>query len=315
MIAPDVTPWPFDDVVTFDCVEHRVAWIDAPTHVADRYVRLGLGLDIPTRFLDELLRAAQTSPAPHGWRVGETMAEEDVDEAVLVRARELYREDARKTRARFVSFFGEDSKGSIHILGCAAARTCMSPAYDSRYFVALTRLQALPTLRGIGLGTSFHMLFFGASQTLGGRPALGCFLPTDSEQVRRLTRRAAESGLLDVVQNGGKVIHQPDGIYEVEVFLALYPGMRSWIEMHAAQARANVCADARLHELLEATDRAWKFGYSIPEGVILGECFAHHEAALRAAAARSPGLFLYLDFLDSARAFGTFDGVGTESSR
>ncbi len=309
---PNVTPWSWDDVFHLDGVDYRAQWFDPLDTLASQFQRMGIIRDLPPRFLDTLLVAAQTSEAPHGWRVGPVLRSEDVDPTILTRARDLFFADLERTRARFVTFIAEDRSGVPTVLGCAAARRFMSPTYESAYWVALTRLLAVPEFRGVGLGRFFNIAFFASSQTYFERPVLGCFLPTDSEQVRRLARRAIEQGVLEMVQTGGKIIAVPDAVFEVEVFLSFYSGMRDWVIDVVHTARSTNPPNEGILELLDMVELAWRQGYTIPEGKLVGDLFRRHESALLQHAQSHAAFVPAYDFLAAARALGTFDGVGVE---
>lgn len=300
--APPVEPWKWDEEVTVDGERYRANWLDSPD---ERWTRTVVLRGLPAVHRRALLADAQSSPTPHAWRVGDPVAPSEVDDALVARAQVLFDKDAVDLDSAFLTWLGVRPDGSRQLFGCAAARKRINPGYDSRGWIVLGRLLARSEVRGTGLGNHFTFHFFGCSQTLCGNAALGAFIPTETEQTRKLCRRAVENGFLDMVPMGVKRWPVLDTVFEVEVYLSFYPGMRDWL-MEQARSLPQV-GPRPAAVLLDAVEDAWRSGYDAGGGARLGELFKEYGPMLRAVAKDQPVYGLHLDFLESARAMGTLN--------
>ena len=301
---PPVEPWSWDRKHPVDGVDYPAIELSSPVE-SYRSTRILAGL--PPRYRDTMLIEAQTSPTPHAWRVNEVMAAADVDAAVLERARFLFHRDVSDYGNVFLTFLAERADGEWELIGCAAARRRPSATYQSETWVVLGRLLAVSAFRGLGFGVHFQFTFFSCSQTMCGVPAVGNFMATDTEQTRRLCRRAVETRALDMIEAGRKRWHLIDNYFDVEVFVAFYPGMRDWLRERLGVARSLVPGAGPLGALLDATDLALERGYDPEGGQRLGAMLRAAEPALDEAARADADVALYADFLRSAQAMGTFE--------
>jgi pyrroloquinoline quinone (PQQ) biosynthesis protein C len=305
---PPVEPWPWDHELDIDGVTFRATKMDSPV---EGYVSTRILHGLPVRYRDVMLVEAQQSPTPHAWRVKDVLEPEQVTDAILARSRELFARDVEQYGNVFLTFLAEKPDGSFELIGCSAARRRAGPEYEAQTWVVLGRLLARAAFRGRGFGVHFQFTFFAMSQTMCGIPALGNFMGTDTDQTRKLCRRAVETKALDIVEAGRKRWHTLDGHFDVEVFLAFYPGMRDFFSERTRIARAELGAHGAhgaLVKLLDATDEAIREGYDPQRGAALGVLLRDAEGELVRAATASPDVALYADWLFSARGMGTFDG-------
>lgn len=302
-MPPGSGSWQWTAEIELGGQRYPVTYLPSPTPEFEQ-TAIVLGLPAPHR--DRMLVAAQSSPTPHAWKLDRVREASEVGPEVLERARQLFVRDIEQYDNVFLTFLGIRADGDHELFGCAAARRKPDPHYESQGWVVLGRLLALPQVRGRGFGNHFTLAFFSCSQTLCGPPAVGCFLPTDTEQTRRLCRRAVQHGALNMVPAGRKRWRMPDGYFEVEVFMAFYPGTRQWLFDATAAARRDIAGSARLEALLDAVDVAWREGYDADGGVRLGSLYEEVEAELTRVSESVPGARLYADFLAAARANGTF---------
>lgn len=301
---PPVESWRWDAEETVDGVVYPATTMSSPL---PEYTSMIMLHGLPDRYRDEMLIVAQGSPTPHAWRVAEPLARHEVGPATMEQARALFRRDVDEYGNTFLTFLAVREDGTRDLIGCAAARRRISPAYESPRFVVLGRLLAVPELRGKGLGVHFHLAFFACSQTLCGTRALGNFMPTDTEQTRRLCRRAVENGMLDMVPAGRKRWKLIDRVLDVEVFLAFYPDMKDWLRARAQEGRARLVApSSSLVRLWDLAEAAVERGYEPDDGARLGEALRAAEGELLDAA-RDPDVALVADFLLAARAMGTLE--------
>lgn len=301
---PPVEPWNWDRSHPVDGVDYPAIELGSPV---DSYRSTRILSGLPPRYRDTMLAEAQTSPNPHAWRVAEPLKIDEVDAGVLERARFLFHRDVEQYGNVFLTFLAERADGAWDLIGCAAARRKPSPDYTSETWVVLGRLLAVSAFRGLGFGVHFQLTFFACSQTLCGVPAIGNFMATDTEQTRRLCRRAVETRGLDIIEAGRKRWQLIDHHFDVEVFVAFYPGMRDWLRERLGVARRQVSAQGKLAALLDATDAALENGYDIERGQHLGALLRAAEPALEEAARADEDVALYADFLRSAQAMGTFE--------
>jgi hypothetical protein len=287
-----------------DGVDYPAMELSSPVE-SYRSTRILHGL--PPLYRDTMLIEAQSSAAPHAWRVAEPLAAGQVDARLLEQARWLYQRDVEQYGNVFLTFLAERSAGDFELIGCAAARRRPSPAYTSQGWVVLGRLLAVSAFRGLGFGVHFQFTFFACSQTMCDIPAIGNFMATDTEQTRRLCRRAVETRALDMVEAGHKRWQLIDRDFDVEVFLAFYPGMRDWLRERLGVARQGLSKGGPLGALLDATDAALEHGYDVEGGRRLGALFEQAERELDEAARGDSDIALYADFLRTAQSMGTFE--------
>ena len=301
---PPVEPWNWDRSHTVDGVDYPAIELGSPV---DSYRSTRILSGLPPRFRDTMLVEAQTSPTPHAWRVGDAIEADAVDPALLEKARFLFHRDVQEYGNVFLTFLAEKEDGVWNLIGCAAARRKPSPAYTAETWVVLGRLLAVRAFRGLGFGVHFQFTFFACSQTMCAIPAVGNFMATDTEQTRRLCRRAVETRALDMIEAGRKRWHLIDNHFDVEVFVAFYPGMRDWLRERLGVARRQVSAQGKLAALLDATDAALEDGYDIERGQRLGTLLLAAESDLEEAARADEDVALYADFLRSVQAMVTFE--------
>lgn len=261
---------------------------------------------LPQTHWDELLLGAQQSEDPHAWRVGESCLPEQVNPETMRRARLLLERDIVVYKHEFVTFLGRTATGELKLLGVSAARRQLEPAYESRGFVVLGRALTLPAYRGRGLARHFSFAFFACSQSLCGGEVLGCYIPTETEQTRRMCRRAVEARLLDLTPSGRKSWLLVDRILDVEVFLAFYPGAREWLRGVLAAVQQRGGNSAELRSFLDRLAPVLVEGYDFGGGMDLGRKFDKVEQELRQVVSENAEAAPLLDYLLSARAVGTF---------
>ena len=304
--TPDIPAWKWAENYDIDGQRYRGFRVDSviPGFRAFHFLH-----GLPARYLDPLLIAAQESPTPYFWRVDRRRLPEEVDPATLAKARWLFDQDASSYRNAFMTFLVELPDGTRDLLGCAAARHQISPAYLSQGWIVIGRLLVRPEYRGQGLARLLNFTFFASSQHISTPPALGCFIGTESEQTRKLCTKAVANGSLDMFKTSRKRWRLIDQVFEVEAFGAFYPGVKPWLLATVEEGRSQLRGQsAAVDELLDAADGAWRSGYDDAGGVRIGRLFAACEEELVALALERPAMALYYDFLAAARAMGTFEG-------
>lgn len=303
---PDVDAWGWDERVEVDGESYDATEMPSPN---EEFARLLVLRGLPDRYLEPLLRDAQASPTRHAWRVGaDPTPLEDIDDELMGKARKLFDRDTIDYGHVYMTFLAERADGTRELIGGAGARRRISPIYDSHGWLVLGRLLAMPEFRGRGYGKHFTLFYFAASQTFCGVPAVGCFLPTETEQTVALCNKAVKSGALDMAPSGVKHWVLIDVDFEIPVFMAFYPGMKEWILEQLGEARRGRASSPALMKLLDASDDALRSGFDRKAGGELGELFAAGRADLEAATRERRGFACLLDFLVSCEQVGVLEG-------
>lgn len=295
--APD---WQFETEIVFDGTAYQAAYLPGP----ERWPQIAFVRGVPPSFQDDLLRAAQDADTAPAWQV--EAREGEPLEGRLARARQRLRHDVDAYRTDFVTVLGVRPDRSFELLGCAGARRRITAQHESEHWQVLARVLARPELRGQGLARRLAVPFMRVARAVGGSMPLGFLNETQSLPVIMLLQLGLREGALDTVVGFGSRRHAdaPDRTY-----LALYRGVRTWLQASGARARAEVSLSPELTEAVALCEAAWASGLDHDRLQRLAALAGAASEELRGLAGQRRFFGVCVDFIAALRAWGLFDGV------
>jgi GNAT superfamily N-acetyltransferase len=218
---------------------------------------------LPEALMDPLARAAQVCDVPHTWRVKEAEAEEQVDEATAIRAKQILLEDKSLRGAEIVCYIGSmscdlkvvdlalpEQRTQWQFLAAGAIRNKLNSKYHNPEVPVISRAIVAPKYRGIGLGSVLveHRLSMLLNGYFGSIPKAIHF-GTESEKILKAMSRIEKEHGIHFVHIGDEQLTTDDGVHTVHDYLCFLPWYQAEI-ISSLEAMGVVLDSGELNDAL-----------------------------------------------------------------